>query len=404
MPIRLRLVVLAAVLPMLVAGPALSATGGQTTSSDLHVGASDRPARSTSELIFEVPMGRDGSSLVALPSFSDDMRFVAWTQYRGPNTYRTAVRLKDRRTGEVRTVSDRDAYLAGFVEDRLLHFTARRGTLEAYPDAEHFILDIASDAIYPVDVVSTEPGTGVGTLPDTWVVFSSSSDGLVEGDQDGDSDIFVRNLMTGEIRQMTALSSGARPAMFCTNEQVADGQRWVIFTCSEDLVSRDNNRWQDCYAKSIETGELRLVSVPRHGRTGRGESMCAGATANARQVAFISMADNFGPRTKRQVWNTFVKMAGGAVRVVSGAADALVDSTLTQYQDAQMVGVQDNVAIGDIDGSNRRLIRLPNGRLSDEGVHGQGFAPDGRAIFASSDHRFGGDRHRRTRGYYLYRG
>jgi Ca2+-binding RTX toxin-like protein len=109
-------------------------------------------------------------------------------------------------------------------------------------------------------VSSTADGTGVQLSSEgasisgdgRFVVFSSYSDALVEGDANGTRDIFVKDLYTGRIALVSASATGEAGNGPSSNAQISLGGEWIVFESgASNLAASDaNGTFSDVYRVS----------------------------------------------------------------------------------------------------------------------------------------------------------
>ncbi len=138
-----------------------------------------------------------------------------------------------------------------------------------------------------------------------YVVFESTASNLVAGDTNGVGDIFVKDLLTGEVRRVNTSSSGAEATGFLSNASSisADG-KFVTFTSrASNLVAGDTNALQDIFIKDLTTGETRRVSTTSSGAEANGLSLSSDISADGRYVVITSQATNLATGASgRQVY------------------------------------------------------------------------------------------------------
>ncbi len=124
---------------------------------------------------------------------------------------------------------------------------------------------------------------------------STATDMAVVSDQNGTSDVFVRDLLT----QTTTLLSVNRTGTATGNGQssspkVSSDGRYVAFLSqATNLVANDANRTADVFLRDLQTGTTILVSRNRLGTgSGNGTSDQPSISADGRYVAFSSFASD----------------------------------------------------------------------------------------------------------------
>jgi uncharacterized repeat protein (TIGR01451 family) len=137
-----------------------------------------------------------------------------------------------------------------------------------------------------------------------YVVFWSEASNLVGGDTNGQSDVFVRDLLMETTLLVSAGSTGtgngsSEPQYL---PRISANGRFVVFDSeASDLVPGDLNESRDVFVRDLVIGTTRLVSVNRFGdASANGYSEGTAMSPNGRYVAFTSsgtdvVADHTGP-------------------------------------------------------------------------------------------------------------
>jgi Ca2+-binding RTX toxin-like protein len=164
-----------------------------------------------------------------------------------------------------------------------------------------------------------------------YIVFSSWASNLVANDTNNSCDVFIKDLQTGEIQRISTSTAGGQgdgdsarknPPIFSQ-----DG-RYVIFSSDAgNLVAGDTNGMTDVYRKDLQTGNIQLVSASASGVIGDADSgshYSVSASADGRFIAFESEATNLVPGGANidpwgsQMVDLYLKdMQTGAIRCVS---------------------------------------------------------------------------------------
>lgn len=144
-----------------------------------------------------------------------------------------------------------------------------------------------------------------------YVAFTSRAGNLVSGDTNGQLDIFVKDLVDGGIVRATLRGDGSEDP---TNNDFfglrstlnADG-RYVVFTTTGGLLPQDTNGQSDVYVRDLVSGTVDLVSSDSQDRIADFRSGFAAISADGRHVAFGSQAFNLVPDDSNGFSDTFVK-------------------------------------------------------------------------------------------------
>jgi Tol biopolymer transport system component len=142
-----------------------------------------------------------------------------------------------------------------------------------------------------------------------FVVFTSKATNLVEGDTNGLSDVFVRNLMT-QVTHRVSVSSGEEQAIGGGSSEgtiSADG-RFVAFTSkATNLVASDTNGTFDVFVRDRIEGVTQRVSVGQNGQQANGDSTQAAISADGRFVAYRSFASTMVDSDTNGTSDVFVR-------------------------------------------------------------------------------------------------
>ena len=128
------------------------------------------------------------------------------------------------------------------------------------------------------------------------VAFISDDRRLVEGDTNGDTDVFVLDRSSGEIARVSVASDGAQapgPYGHSLHIAISGNGRFVAFaTESPGLVPDDTGGRTDVFVHDRVTRETSRVSVASDGRQANGDSFEPSLSGDGRYVAFQSVSTN----------------------------------------------------------------------------------------------------------------
>lgn len=147
-----------------------------------------------------------------------------------------------------------------------------------------------------------------------FVAFASTGNDFVDGDTNGLTDIFLRDMTTGTTAMVSASQTGApanlgvSPNSASGKRDISDDGRYVAFTSSAtNLVATPNNGKQQVYVKDMATGVVTRASVDAAGAAGNDNSNSAALSGNGHVVAFVSLAANFSPLAVSHIGQVFVR-------------------------------------------------------------------------------------------------
>jgi len=155
-----------------------------------------------------------------------------------------------------------------------------------------------------------------------YVAFESTADNLVPGDTNQSRDVFVRDLVAGTIERVSIDSSGLESAGNSFKPRISDDGRWVVFeSVSSHLVPGDENGWTDVFVRDRQAGTTVRASVNSSGREGNHVSMHPRISADGRYVLFASKADNLVSDDTNFTWDVFLRdlQTGQTTRVSVGS-------------------------------------------------------------------------------------
>jgi Tol biopolymer transport system component len=126
-----------------------------------------------------------------------------------------------------------------------------------------------------------------------YVAFGSSATNLVNGDTNGEADVFVHDRQTGETTRVSVASDGSQSQWGGGLPSISADGRYVAFvSLAHDLVSGDTNNLEDVFVHDRQTHTTTRVSVASDGTQGNESSDWPSISADGRYVAFSSLASN----------------------------------------------------------------------------------------------------------------
>ncbi len=241
-------------------------------------------------------------------------------------------------TGASRNPSiDGDGGVVAFQSDSLLDPTDTDGRSDIY------VKDISSGDTTLASASDTGVhGNGLSDFASistsgTKVAFFSDSTNLDPADTDNVRDVYVKNLKTGDISLVSTSSSGVKATgLGSVNPSISGSGRVVAFeSFATNLDPADTDQGLDIYVKTLGTGDLVLASTSDTGVKGNGISADPSLPATGRKVAFSSEATNLDPADTDNVSDVYVKdLVTGDITLAS-TSDTGVHSDGTSV-DAQL--------------------------------------------------------------------
>jgi hypothetical protein len=120
--------------------------------------------------------------------------------------------------------------------------------------------------------------------------------------------IYVKDLNTGELVLVSTTTEGKVGNSYSFNARMsADGSTIAFASWAWDLDPGDTDARTDIFVKDLATGELTLASTNASGVKGDDDSDQPTVTADGRLVAFESVADNLDPADTDTLSDIYVK-------------------------------------------------------------------------------------------------
>lgn len=124
-----------------------------------------------------------------------------------------------------------------------------------------------------------------------YLLFTSKADNLVPNDLNGSEDIFRKDLETGEIMRVSTSASGFQGNNNSTEASISADGRYALFnSLASNLVPNDTNGSSDVFRKDLMTGEILRVSLNQIGTEIAGASTQGVLSADGLRAAFTTTA------------------------------------------------------------------------------------------------------------------
>ncbi|QDL92427.1 hypothetical protein FDP22_11940 [Paroceanicella profunda] len=141
-----------------------------------------------------------------------------------------------------------------------------------------------------------------------FVAFTSYADTLVAGDDEGQLDIFVRDMARGETRRLSELRPGVGGNGASGAVELSDNGRFAVFQSeASNLSARDVNGASDIFLADLARGSLVRLSDTAAGLALNGDSFAPVISGNGRMVVFRTTATDITGReglTDLVVWDS----------------------------------------------------------------------------------------------------
>lgn len=149
----------------------------------------------------------------------------------------------------------------------------------------------ARDAALPSATVFGFSGIGLSKVSSDgrFAVFSSEASNLVTNDHNGQSDVFLEDFTSGEIKLISAGTNGFSAEGHSEQGAMSADGRYVVFRSTARLVPEDTNNCSDVYLRDLESGTLTLASRSvANAAVTSGDSYEPMVSAGGRYVVFRS--------------------------------------------------------------------------------------------------------------------
>jgi Tol biopolymer transport system component len=140
-----------------------------------------------------------------------------------------------------------------------------------------------------------------------YVAFTSWAKNLVPGDTNDHTDAFVHDRVSGRTVRASVSTHGAQGDSHSGRPRLSWNGRFVSFhSHAATLVEGDTNGQQDVFLRDLHAARTRRVSVSVDGEQGNALSLLPSATADGLTIAFESHAQNLVPDDTNAEGDVFV--------------------------------------------------------------------------------------------------
>jgi hypothetical protein len=206
-------------------------------------------------------------------------------------------------------------------------FTTTEGLVEGDQDGSSDVYVREADAAAPVLVTpgGAAPATFLGAGPAGAKVVFETSDQLAAADEDSEADIYERDLSAGTTQLVSLGGTCPVPltAEECAPVYHATTQGGsVVFETKARLTGEDHDKSQDVYRWSPLTGTVALVSTGSEGEEGEGEhdAVFAG-TAGEGTTVYFETAERLSASDEDSASDLYERTGGSTSLISTGEAD-----------------------------------------------------------------------------------
>jgi subtilisin family serine protease len=126
-----------------------------------------------------------------------------------------------------------------------------------------------------------------------FMAFTSDDSGIVVGDTNQASDVFIYDALLGSVVRVSQSKSGAQANQASSNASVSGDGRYVAFeSLASNLVPGDTNSLSDVFVVDRLTGDVERVSLASDSTESNGASYSPSISGDGRYIAFESEANN----------------------------------------------------------------------------------------------------------------
>lgn len=126
-----------------------------------------------------------------------------------------------------------------------------------------------------------------------FLVFESDATNLVAGDTNGQRDVFLLTTANGNITLVSTSTAGDDANGASTNASVSDNGRIVVFaSAASNLANGDDNGQVDIFLRDVQAGTTKLLSANAAGDEGNAASTMPDISGDGSTIVFQSNATN----------------------------------------------------------------------------------------------------------------
>ncbi len=150
-----------------------------------------------------------------------------------------------------------------------------------------------------------------------YVAYLSKATNLVASDANGHDDVFLKDLQTGAVQNISTTAAGVQANADSKEIALSSDGRFVAFTSYASNLAPNDNSYADIFLKDTASGALLRVSADSAGNAANGNSDHAAFSADGRYVVFASQGSNLVFNDSNGTRDIFRKdlMTGETVRV-----------------------------------------------------------------------------------------
>jgi len=153
----------------------------------------------------------------------------------------------------------------------------------------------------------------------TKLMFASAADNLVAGDTGPYSDVFIKDLATGVVTRVSTSSTGEQADGASGGASFsADGTKIVFTSYAGNLTAAGPSLYSNVFVKDLATGQVQLVTTGLGGAQASGGSYASGFSADGSSVLFVSLAYNLVAGDSPATSDVYIKNLAGVDLITGG--------------------------------------------------------------------------------------
>lgn len=140
------------------------------------------------------------------------------------------------------------------------------------------------------------------------VVFVSNATNLVASDTNDEMDVFIRNIPSGTTNRVSVDSSSTEANGPSSDAKISGNGSIVVFSSkASNLVSSDSNDCLDVFAHEVSSGTTTIVSQSTGGTYGNSDSWAPDISLDGRYISFTSRANNLVGSDSNEYGDIFLR-------------------------------------------------------------------------------------------------
>jgi hypothetical protein len=185
--------------------------------------------------------------------------------------------------------------------------------VEGDGDDDIFVRDLVTGQTTRAALSSSEQASDNGSSDPSisatgdYVAFNSFATNFSDSDPDFVGDVFVRDMIAGTTDLVSLSSAEAPGTLGSFDTAVSQSGRYVVFVSEDPFVANDTNDVEDVYLRDRTKGTTKRVSVAANGDEAKKASDDPVISAGGSFVVFDSLAPNLTPPDRNGAWDVFIR-------------------------------------------------------------------------------------------------